>query len=98
MLNMEQMPLGVSKLGEDRVEIEEGLGETSVLGLETAKLRLENLRKQEDTFTDPRAWQARVDAAERAVALLEQADNNKKENGKLKIADIVKRAAAMLIK
>jgi hypothetical protein len=98
MPSIEQISLGVKKLGENRVEIEEGLGQRAVLDLNSAKLRLENLRKQEDTFADPRAWRARVDATERAVALLEQADGNKKVNGKLKITDVVKRAAAMLIK
>jgi hypothetical protein len=92
------MPLRVNKRGEDRVEIEGGLGETSVVDLEIAKQRLENLKNQKNSFVDQNSWRARVDAAERAVALLDQADRDKKKSGGLKMINVIKKAAAMLIK
>lgn len=98
MPSTEQMPLGVNKIGEDRVEIQEGLGETTILDLKTAKLRLENIKQQKDAFTNQELWQKQIDASKRAVALLEQADSNKKETVGSKIGNVFKKVRAGLIK
>jgi len=87
MLDSEQIPLGFTKLREDQVEIEEGLGEKSVLNLASAKQRLENLQNQRSSFASQQSWKKQIDVTERAIAILEGADGDKERKGRSTIAN-----------
>lgn len=70
MPGTEQLFEKVSKIGDDKVQIEEGLGEKYVLGLKDAKVRLKNLKKQKNNFASQEIWQRKIDVTEKAIAML----------------------------
>lgn len=70
MPGTEQLFERVSKIGDDKVRIEEGLGEKYVLGLKDAKARLKNLKKQQNNFASPEIWQRKIDVTKKAIAML----------------------------
>ncbi len=65
------MPTRVNKLGEDKIEIQEMPGESSVLDLATAKQRLESLQREKNNFVNPEMWQKQTNATKKAIAPLE---------------------------
>lgn len=70
MPSSEHLPLRVDKVGEDEVKIQEGLGESIVIDLKTAKQRLENLKKKKSDFASEEMWRKQVAVTREAIALL----------------------------
>lgn len=96
MPGTEQMPPRVNKLGEDRVEIQDTLGESSVIDLKTAKQRLENLQREKNNFVSQEMWQKQINVTKETIALLGGDEGDEEGEEKSAIAKIIGKVKEML--
>ena len=96
MPSTEQMPPRVNKLGEDRVEIQDTLGESSVIDLKTAKQRLENLQREKNNFASQEMWQKQINVTKETIALLGGDEGGEEGEEKSAIAKIIGKVKEML--
>ena len=96
MPSPELFPKRVFEHGDDRVEIENGLGETIILDLASAQQRLKNLQNEKNNFANKKVWNNQINATKKAIAFLERAESNKGAGREPKITEMIRKVKKKL--